>query len=250
MRVLFITEDDPLYVIHFFDVFLDEYPRDRLDIVGITICRAFAESRAATARRVLRFYGPIDFARLAGRVAAARVRRRSIASLARERSVPLLETNSVNDPGYVARVRALDPDVIVSVAAPEIFRAELLTSARLGCVNLHSGRLPKYRGMMPTFWQLLNAEPYLTITVHEMAPELDSGAILASERELVGAGDSLAELMVAGKRTGARLMIHALRELAAGTQTRQPLDMADASYFSFPGRDEARALRRRGHPLL
>ena len=250
MRVLFITEDDPLYVIHFFDVFLAEYPRDELDIVGITVCRAFAESRAATAQRVLRFYGPIDFVRLAARVTAAKLRRRSIASLARAKSVPLLKADSVNDPGYVARVRALHPDVIVSVAAPEIFRAELLASARLGCVNLHSGRLPKYRGMMPTFWQMLNAEPYLTITVHEMAPELDAGAVLATERQPVAAGHSLAQLMAAGKRTGAKLMIRALRELKAGTQARQPLDLADASYFSFPGREEARALRSRGHPLL
>ena len=36
MRVLFITEDDPLYVIHFFDVFFDEYPRDEFEVVGIT----------------------------------------------------------------------------------------------------------------------------------------------------------------------------------------------------------------------
>jgi hypothetical protein len=37
LRVQFITEDDPLYVIRFFDVFLAEYPRDEFDVIGITI---------------------------------------------------------------------------------------------------------------------------------------------------------------------------------------------------------------------
>ena len=45
-------------------------------------------------------------------------------------------------------------------------------------LNIHSGRLPKYRGMMPTFWQLLAGEREATITVHEMVPRLDAGAVL------------------------------------------------------------------------
>src|SRR5919106_3765291 len=84
MRVLFITEDVPLYVIEFFDVFAREYPHDEIEIAGITISRAFNEHRAATARRVLGFYGPVDFARLSLRVAGAKLRRRSIEGLARD----------------------------------------------------------------------------------------------------------------------------------------------------------------------
>jgi methionyl-tRNA formyltransferase len=250
MRLLFVTEDDPLYVIHFFDVFFREYPRDELQIAGITISPAFDESKIATARRTLRLYGIADFTRLAARFAAVKLRRRSIEALAREQSVEILATPSVNDPGYVARVRRLRPDVIVSVAAPEIFKEELLASARIGCVNLHSGRLPKYRGMMPTFWQMLNSEPAVTVTVHEMAPRLDAGAVLGTAEHPIHANDRLARLMVEGKREGARLLIRVLRELKAGTARPQQMDMANASYFSFPGRDEARELRKLGHSLL
>jgi methionyl-tRNA formyltransferase len=250
VRVLFITEDDPLYVIEFFEVFAREYPRDEIEIVGITISRAFNEPRAATARRVLRFYGPVDFARLSLRVAAAKLRRRSIERLAREHGFPLVPTDSVNDPAYLRGVRALEPDVIVSVAAPEIFREALLGSARLGCINIHSGRLPRYRGMMPTFWQMVAGEPALTLTVHEMAAELDAGAVLGTLELPIPAGATLAEMMLAGKREGARLVIQVLRDLASGNARPRPLDMAQASYFSFPQREEAAELRRAGHRLL
>jgi len=250
MRVLFVTEDDPLYVVEFFDVFLREFPRDELEVVGVTISRAFNESRLATARRVLAMYGPLDFFRLALRVARARFQRRSIARLVEAARIPLLPTGSVNDPAYIARVRSLQPDVIVSVAAPEIFRAELLELPPLGCINIHSGRLPRYRGMMPTFWQMHAGERAVTLTVHEMAPQLDAGAVLATAQQTIEPGATLEDMMGAGKREGARLMIGVLRDLAAGTTRPEPLDLAEASYFSFPGRAEATELRRRGHRLL
>jgi methionyl-tRNA formyltransferase len=250
LRVLFITEDDPLYVVEFFDSFLDAYPRERVEVAGITVSRAFNESRLATARRVLRLYGVVDFLKLAARFARAKLRRRSIASLAHESSIPLLEAASVNDPEYVRRVRGLAPDVIVSVAAPEIFGAELLTSASIGCVNIHSGRLPTYRGMMPVFWQMLNSEPHVTVTVHEMAPELDAGAVLGTVELPILPADRLSRLMVEGKREGAKLMIRVLDELAQGAASPKPLDMEQASYFSFPGPADARELRARGHALV
>jgi methionyl-tRNA formyltransferase len=250
LRVLFITEDDPLYVIEFFDSFLEAYPRKRLEVAGITVSRAFNESRLATARRVLRLYGPRDFVRLAARFAHAKVRRRSIESLARSSSIQVLPTGSVNDPEYVGRVRKLAPDVIVSVAAPEIFGAELLESAAIGCVNIHSGRLPKYRGMMPVFWQMLNSESHVTVTVHEMAAQLDSGAVLGTVDLAIRPSDRLSRLMVEGKREGARLVIRVLQELAQGAASPRPLDMEQASYFSFPGPAEARELRALGHALV
>jgi len=43
LRVLFITEDSPLYIIQFFNVFFDEYPRDKLHIIGTTVVDAFHE---------------------------------------------------------------------------------------------------------------------------------------------------------------------------------------------------------------
>jgi methionyl-tRNA formyltransferase len=250
LRVLFITEDDPLYVIEFFDSFLDSYPRERLEVIGITVSRAFNESRLATARRVLRLYGIRDFARLAIRFAQAKLHRRSIESLARQSSIPLLPTASVNDPEYVRRVREHAPDVIVSVAAPEIFGTELLESAAIGCVNIHSGRLPTYRGMMPVFWQMLNSESHVTVTVHEMAVQLDAGAVLGTMEVPILPSDRLSRLMIEGKREGARLLIRVLEDLAQDAASPKALDMERASYFSFPGPAEARKLRSLGHALL
>jgi len=52
LRVLFVTEDDPLYVIRLFEVFFREYPRETLEICGITIDRPFHESPWKTFTRM------------------------------------------------------------------------------------------------------------------------------------------------------------------------------------------------------
>jgi methionyl-tRNA formyltransferase len=250
LRLLFVTEDDPLYVIRLFDVFFREYPADLLEIRGITIDRAFHEPPWKTLRRMLRFYGPLGVARLTTRFARAKLAGRSIARLAAERSVPMIPATSVNAPEYLDEVRRLAPDVIVSVAAPEIFRKEILRIPRLGCINIHSGRLPVYRGMMPTFWQMLHGEPAVTVTVHEMAEALDAGKILGTVTVPLRSQDSLDRVIRTTKEAGARLLIDVLSKIAQGLESRVPVDMSGKKYFSFPQREHVREFRKRGHRLL
>lgn len=250
LRVAIVTEDDPLYVIRFFEVFFAEYPRDEFEIVAVTVQHAFNEPLPKTARRILRFYGPAGFVRLGMRFVATKLSRRRIARLADEAGLPLLPTGSANDPAFVEQVAALRPHVVMSVAAPEIFRKPIIDAARVGCVNIHSGRLPKYRGMMPNFWQLLHGEKAATVTVHELVEKLDAGAVLGTLEVPIRERDTLDRIIVETKRQGARLMIDVLRRAAAGTLDPMPLDMSEAGYFSFPKPEDVRALRRRGHRLL
>lgn len=250
LRVLIITEDDPLYVIRFFEVFFEEYPRREIEIVAVTIDEAFHESILKTAKRMWRFYGPVDFVRLGTRFALAKMRGDSISRLVRTHGLTELPCTSVNDAAYVNRARELQPDVIMSVAAPEIFRKPILDVAAVRCVNIHSGRLPKYRGMMPTFWQMLHDEDHVTVTVHEMAEQLDAGAVLGTVQFELAEQDSLDRVITGTKQAGARLMIDVLRELREGADTPRPLDMREKGYFSFPQPEDVRKFRSPGHRML
>jgi methionyl-tRNA formyltransferase len=250
LTIFFVTEEDPIYVIEFFRVFFSEHLSPEFDLCGIVIDQPFHESIGRTFRRVLRFYGYWGAMRQGLRFIGARVRGDSIEALAASAGVPVVSTRSVNDPEFIRQLRAKKPDVVVSVAAPEIFRPELLDVPRLGCINVHSGRLPHYRGMMPTFWQMLCGEQAVTITVHRMARKLDAGDVLATQSFPLRRSDSLDRVIKGTKREGARLLIRVLRDLQNGQVRSMPLDMADARYFSFPKPSDVREFRRRGHRLL
>ncbi len=250
LRVFFVTEEDPLYVIRFFDIFFAEYPRDDIEVCGVTIDRAFHEPMWKTLRRMYGLYGPWGLFCQGLHFIGARIRGRSIESLAVSAGVPILTTRSVNQPECIEKIRAIAPDVIVSVAAPEIFKLELLSIPRLGCINMHSGRLPTYRGMMPTFWQMLRGEPAVTITAHRMAEKLDAGDVLATRLFEIKKNDSLDRVIKGTKCEGARLLIEVLGNLRADRAQATPLDMKEASYFSFPKAEDVREFRKRGHRLL
>lgn len=250
LRLLFVTEDDPLYVIRFFEVFFDEYPRDQIEIVGVSVQEAFHEPIWKTARRMLRFYGPVDFVRLCFRYVGVKLRGDSIAKLAQAKGLPLVACGSVNDPAYIERVREINPDVVASVAAPEIFKKGILGVPALGCINIHSGKLPIYRGMMPNFWQLLHGEKHAVVTVHEMVEKLDAGGILGTLEWPLEARDSLDRVITGTKRDGARLMLDVLLKMKRGEATATPLDMTGKKYFSFPKPADVKAFRQRGHRML
>jgi methionyl-tRNA formyltransferase len=199
---------------------------------------------------MLRFYGLAGVARLTARYARAKLSGRSIGRLASEHGIPMVPAQSVNAPEYIETVRRLAPDLIVSVAAPEIFRKELLRTPPLGCINIHSGRLPVYRGMMPTFWQMMRGEREITVTVHEMAEVLDGGKILGTMAVPVTQRDTLDRVITATKQQGGRLLIDVLEQIRRGESVGVPVDMSEASYFSFPKREHVTEFRDRGHRLI
>ena len=250
LRLLLVTEDDPLYVIRFFEVFFEEYPRDQIEIVGVTIQDAFHEPITKTAQRMLRFYGPVDFVRLGTRYAIVKAQRTSIGTLATKHGLKLVPCSSVNDPAYIEQAKALRPDVIASVAAPEIFKKGILNVPAKRCINIHSGKLPIYRGMMPNFWQLLHGETHACVTVHDMVEQLDAGGILGTLEWPLKERDSLDRVITGTKQDGARLMIDVLKKIANNDITATPIDMSEKKYFSFPKPEDVKKLRARGHRML
>lgn len=249
LRVLFVTADDPLHVVCFFEELIPAVP-DSVSIVGVTVLPAFQERLLKTVRRVLRLYGPVDFARLCLRFAGARMRGRSISRLTKKAGIPLIGARSVNSEDYLRRVAELAPDVIVSVAAPEIFSPPLLSMPRLGCLNVHSGRLPAYRGMMPVFWQLLKGETAAVVTVHEMVEAIDAGRVLDTVEVPLNRQDRLSRAMVAAKRAGAVLLVEVLDRIRRGCVTFRNDGLDDDFYRSFPEPEHVRTLRAHGHRML
>ena len=65
---------------------------------------------------------------------------------------------------------------------PYIFNKELLDTPKHGSINLHGGRLPKYRGGSPLNWQIINNEKYIGISIIQMDEGIDTGPILLEKK--------------------------------------------------------------------
>jgi methionyl-tRNA formyltransferase len=200
-------------------------------------------------------YGTVDLMRLLGRYASARAadrigRPRSVQALARRAGVPIRRLASINDESYLASLADRQVDVLLSVSAPEIFRAAALRAAP-HAINIHNGKLPYYRGMMPTFWALLHGEPEVTITVHTMVEKLDAGLVLGEYRVPIGAQDSQFEVSARAKEVAGREVARLLARLGTPAwPTPMPVDMSRKRYFKFPAPADVAQLRAKGRRML
>jgi methionyl-tRNA formyltransferase len=261
VKVLFITQNDPIYVREFFDE-LANLELDGIDVVAVAIAPAMNKKTLLDlARQMLDFYGPVDFVRMGFRFVMAKIGARlpvslrfgrtfSIQQAAEKAGIGVLEVANVNSPEFVRFVCGEAVDVIVSVAAPQIFRSDLIAAPALACINIHNARLPEYKGMLPNFWQMFDGRKQVGTTVHRINEAIDEGAILLQRDTEIRPGESLDSLIRRTKRKGAALVLEVLRLLETGDAVAIEPQQDSGSYFSFPTRSDVIEFRRRGYRLL
>jgi methionyl-tRNA formyltransferase len=255
VTVVAVTQDDPFFTGRFFEAFLAESAGGRVRLLEIVLLRNFNESRPALLKRFWKLYGTVDLIRLLTRYAWARLadrfgQARSVETLAQRAGVPVRPLASINDDAYLRTLRERQVDVLLSVSAPEIFRAAALRAAPKS-INIHNGKLPFYRGMMPTFWALLHGEKAVTITVHTMAEKLDAGEVVAEFTVPIGPDTTQFDLSAQAKTIAGREVARLLARLGTPDwPTTVPVDMSQKRYFKFPTPADVAQLRAMGRRML
>jgi methionyl-tRNA formyltransferase len=248
MRAVFLTPNDPLYLPAFFERVLKRRPghEDRVYVVP-PLYRG--QSRRTAAWRYFRTFGPSATIMLVRRLVAARLSGRSIAAVCARQGVPCDEVGDVNAPAFLRRLAGLEPDVVVSVSCPQIFKRELIELPALGCLNVHGAALPDYRGVMPSFWMLANGEAEAAVSVHFVDERIDAGELCGQSVFPIAPEESLDEFLRRSKRMAADLVVETLERVAAGAVERRPIDLAQGSYYSWPDRDAVERFAAAGRRL-
>jgi methionyl-tRNA formyltransferase len=257
MRITFLTQDDPLYILPFFQSFFAQDLRG-FEITGIFACRSMGSRKRSTLLRELAsLYGIPGFIKLIGMQAwhrmAAGVRlgpvlgkSHSLQELATKNQVQYKKIASPNTPAHFEEIASHKPEILISVACPFILKRPMLELPSSTALNIHHAPLPRYKGMMPTFWQMYHGERSVGITIHTMVDKLDEGSILHQESVPVIQGESMHNLIRRSKRDGARAMLKVLRKFAQGDMPPAVEPSGETSYFTFPNAAEIRTFRERG----
>ena len=164
----------------------------------------------------------------------------SVRAIAEEHRIPVAVPDDVNDPSFVARVRALAPDVLVSAYFRRILGPELLAITGRGAFNMHGSLLPRYRGRAPVNWVLVEGESVTGVTLHVMDTKPDRGDIVG-QREIPITDDDTARTLHAKSAAAAGDLLRELwPRIEAGTFTRTPQDPKKASYRGRRGPEDGR----------
>src|SRR5207247_2181006 len=155
----------------------------------------------------------------------------SVAETARVHRLPLFAPPSPNLPAVVDALRALAPDVILSVWYRRLLGPDLLALPRVAALNLHGSLLPEYRGRAPVNWVLVNGERRTGVTLHHMTAEADAGDIVAQQAIDIEPEDTALTLYRRIVKVGVDLLIDAYPAVLVGVAPRIPQDHARATVF-------------------
>lgn len=144
-------------------------------------------------------------------------------------NIPVFQPVKLRDGEAMATVEALAPDLIVVAAYGRILPDEMLAYPRLGCVNVHSSLLPKFRGAAPINWAILTGERETGVTIMHMAHDLDAGDIILQRATPIHPDETAEALYARLAELGGQLVTEAVAALEAGTATRTPQDESKAT---------------------
>lgn len=250
MNILLVTQDTPFYLAENLEYLLSELP-EHSRVVACVLLRAspFGKKRTAPGMmwRTFRTFGLGFFIRYGFRFALSHILpARSVRHVLRQHGVPAVDLEkSINSRKSREVIAGYRPDIIVSLQANVIFKKPLMELPPKGCLNVHTALLPKYRGLMPTFWVLKNDESVTGVSVFFMDEGIDSGPILV--RRPIEIGDrSLDALIRDTKRVGVEALLEAIELIHRDDYRLIPNDDRDMTYFSFPTRQDVKEFLSRG----
>jgi methionyl-tRNA formyltransferase len=88
------------------------------------------------------------------------------------------QSESINTPESIAKIRDVNPDLMIVVSYGQKISDAVLNIPAKGCINIHPSLLPKYRGSAPINYALLNGDKQTGITIFKIVNKMDAGPIL------------------------------------------------------------------------
>ena len=121
--------------------------------------------------------------------------------------IPVQQPLKIREPAAIDALRAAQPDLVIVVAYGQILPKSVLEIPRLGCVNVHTSLLPRWRGAAPIQYAILHGDRETGVTTMYMDEHMDTGDIILQRAQLIRADDTSATLHDRLAKLGAELLV-------------------------------------------
>ncbi len=255
-------QNEPFYLPKVLDKYLREHASST---VGINVQSVAQGKRTVvqTAMDLLKMYGPVYFqwkfrnfvfkklqSKLVNDVMGSTRVCHSVAAVAKKYNVPVQGSADVNSDEFLSMLRGKGVEFIVSISGTQLYKKALRAQTPYGIVNCHGALLPKYRGLMPSFWTLANHEKRGGVSVHYVDRKLDNGPIVVQRDYAIWPHDTLENVMARSKDLAAEAILECVRKIEYGPLTLAANPQEEQSHFSMPTKDDVNRFKSGGHRFV
>ena len=163
-----------------------------------------------------------------------------VKELALQHQLEVFQPETLKDVAAQNRIQEAHADVMIVAAYGLIIPTNVLAMPRLGCYNIHASLLPRWRGAAPIQRSLLAGDQQTGVTIMEVVPKLDAGAMVSKVMIPIGERDTAQSLHDGLASIGANLMLEAMNKLALeGHLASTPQDESLVTYAEKLQKSEA-----------
>jgi methionyl-tRNA formyltransferase len=163
----------------------------------------------------------------------------AVKALALQHGIAIEQPVSLKTPEAVNTLAHYQADLMIVAAYGLILPTAVLTTPRLGCLNIHASLLPRWRGAAPIQRAILAGDSHTGITIMQMDAGLDTGAMLLSKPLPIVAGMNAGQLHDQLAKLGASTLLECIELLQQQRLLPQPQDDSQATYAKKLDKDEA-----------
>ena len=132
-----------------------------------------------------------------------------VAEYAKLHKLPLYQVENINrEETILSELEGKKIDFFLVLAFAQFLGSRILNMPRLGCFNIHTSILPKYRGAAPIQYALLNGDTSTGVSIQKMVKQMDAGDLVHFH-----------EMPIAATETGGQLYTRLKFQAALSTNT-------------------------------
>ena len=139
----------------------------------------------------------------------------------------------------VEQLKSLNADLMIVVAYGLILPTSVLTTPRLGCLNVHGSLLPRWRGAAPFQRAIWAGDKETGVTIMQMDEGLDTGDMLKKVSCPIESDETSASLYAKVAKQAPTVLIETIKQLQAGELTAEKQDDSIATYAKKLSKAEA-----------
>lgn len=139
----------------------------------------------------------------------------------------------------VEQLASLNADLMIVVAYGLILPSVVLTTPRLGCLNVHGSLLPRWRGAAPFQRAIWAGDKTTGVTIMQMDEGLDTGDMLKKVTCPIDADETSASLYAKVAKQAPAVLIETVKQLQVGELVAEKQDEAAATYAKKLSKAEA-----------
>jgi methionyl-tRNA formyltransferase len=153
-----------------------------------------------------------------------------VKDVALKHQIPVFQPVKVSSPEFADVLPAFNADLFVVVAYGEIVKQHILDMPALGCINLHTSLLPKYRGAAPIQRAVMAGESLTGVTIMYMAKKMDAGDIILSQSMPIGIDETFGQVEERLCEMGSTMLYQVISEFESGPLKGIPQDEGLATF--------------------